>query len=71
MDSLPRSTSLPHRPQIGVAIIMPARLETSPNAFGPKYEGISEAIHCFNERLLRGDENIPGMKMFDTVKNLL
>ena len=46
--------------QIGYHDILPARLESNPDAFGPKYESLNETLKTFNQKILRGEEEIPG-----------
>ena len=49
--------------QIGYYDILPARLESNPDAFGPKYESLGDTLKTFNQRVLRGEEEIPGEKL--------
>ncbi len=46
--------------RIGYHDIMPARLESNPDAFGPKYESLSDAMKSFNQKLRTGEEEISG-----------
>ena len=46
--------------RIGYHDIMPARLESNPDAFGPKYESLSDAMKSFNQKLKNGEEEISG-----------
>ncbi len=49
--------------QIGYHDILPARLEGNLDAFGPKYESLNETLKTFNQKILRGEEEIPGSQL--------
>ena len=57
--------------QLGYRDILPARLETNPDAFGPKYEGLTDALRTFNSRLTNGEETIPGKRTILKILDLL
>ena len=46
--------------QIGYINIMPTRLESTPRAFGPKFQTLSEAVDNFNQRWKDGHVTVPG-----------
>ena len=41
--------------------MLPARLESNPDAFGPKYESLGDALKSFNHKVALGEEEIPGL----------
>lgn len=47
--------------QLAFRNILPARLESTPDAFGPKYETLSDTMRAFNRKMSVGEESIQGM----------
>lgn len=46
--------------RLGCINIVPCRLESTPHAFGPKFQGLSDMMQQFNEKIDRIDDVIPG-----------
>ena len=42
--------------------MLPSRLESNPDAFGPKYESLGDALKSFNQKMVLGEDEIPGKK---------
>ena len=40
--------------------MLPARLESNPDAFGPKYESLGDALKTFNQKMVLGEDEISG-----------
>ncbi|KAI0230173.1 hypothetical protein LSAT2_019430 [Lamellibrachia satsuma] len=46
--------------RLGCVNIVPCRLESTPHAFGPKFQGLGDMMRQFNDKLDRTDDVIPG-----------
>ena len=46
--------------QIGYKDVLPSRFESNPDAFGPKYESLGDALKSFNQKMVLGEDDISG-----------
>ena len=50
--------------QLGYKDVLPSRLESNPDAFGPKYESLGDALKSFNQKMVLGEDDISGELSF-------